>query len=96
MNPGGGYADALDKELLPLNERLISTEEFAQRWRAEATELGHLKVFGPREQGPVEIKTPLASTSLIVIWMYWKLPAKSWPMRYKVSPSYAILMTDLP
>ena len=73
MNLGGGHAGRIRYELLPPNERPISTEEFAQRWRAEATGIKGLKSIRFRARtavGQVEIKTPSASASLIVIWMY--------------------------
>ena len=43
MNPGGGHAGRISYELLPPNERPISTEEFAQRWRTEARGIKGLK-----------------------------------------------------
>ena len=43
MNPGGGHAGRISYELLPPSDRPISTEEFAQRWRAEARGIKGLK-----------------------------------------------------
>ena len=97
MNPGGGHAGRIRYELLPPNERPISTEEFAQRWRAEATGIKGLKSirFRANSGGPGgnqdAFSVDLSHRDMDVL----EAASQSWLMRYKGIPSYAILMTDL-
>ena len=63
--------DALDMNFTP-NERPISTEEFAQRWRAEATGIKGLKSirFRANSGGPGGNQDAFSVDLHIVIWMY--------------------------